>query len=138
MATHRKQGGIRSVPVYRLTNGKKRLGCQMVGEWRCLKLALHVGQTNGHRDIPGMRVHKTYVLIFMDVLRHFRRQLQAKSKIQALIPRKWLLIGWWCRQPKPKSNGAENMPCNTIILAVRVSITGDQKSFHAMLEVQNR
>ena len=50
--------------------------------------------------LPGMRIYKTNILIRGDVFRHFRSQLQVKSKIDLRQLGEFIFIGFGRWQAK--------------------------------------
>lgn len=104
----------------------------MVGERRGLELALHLDQAYRLGNVAGMCIHKTNVRVGLDLLGHFRGKLQRKYEIKALILREEFFIGVLDRQPALLGDGAQDMPGNPVILAVRISISKDQCLFQML------
>ena len=92
-------------------------------ERRVLKFAYHRDQPDGLGDIARVGIHETNRLISVDLLSHLRRQLQIKSKRNASIFREFVLVRCWCRQSELQCQRMQDVPRNSIIFTIRISVT---------------
>ena len=97
-----------------------------MGKGRSLKLTLYIDQPHGLGDISRMCIYKTNVLISTDVFRHFGGQLQMECEVDSGKLRKFIFIGFRRCQAKFECQCTQNMPCYTVIFAVRVSVANYQ------------
>ncbi len=99
---------------------------------RLLKIAVNFNQTRLFGNVARVRVYKTDVFVIGDVFRRFGSQLQLKGEVRLRGGREIVVVGIGRGQPHADCQSAQNMPSDSVVFAVRISIAEKEKFLHSI------
>jgi len=92
-------------------------------KWRTLEFALHTDQADLFLNIPCVGVHETNMFVPGEFFRHLGGELQGEGEIRQFTGWEFVFVGFGRGESEAQANFPQDMPGDTVIFAVGISIT---------------